>query len=65
MIESGFTLAWIDYAVMAVYFIFVLGIGWALKRYMKDASAFLEAAGPCRPGWPGWPSSPPTSAPSR
>lgn len=45
-----FDLGWIDYSVMAVYFLFVLGIGWALKRYMKDASAFLEA-GRSMPAW--------------
>lgn len=48
--SSGFTLSWIDYAVMIIYFVFVLGIGWALKRYMKDASAFLEA-GRSMPAW--------------
>jgi solute:Na+ symporter, SSS family len=45
-----FKLEWIDYAVMLVYFAFVLGIGWALKRYMKDANAFLEA-GRSMPAW--------------
>ena len=50
MNDAGFTLAWIDYLVMIVYFAFVLGIGWALKRYMKDASAFLEA-GRSMPAW--------------
>src|ERR1035437_8506082 len=45
-----FKLEWIDYAIMIVYFAFVLGIGWALKRYMKDASAFLEA-GRSMPAW--------------
>jgi solute:Na+ symporter, SSS family len=45
-----FQLAWIDYAVMIIYFAFVLGIGWVLKRYMKDASAFLEA-GRSMPAW--------------
>lgn len=48
--DAGFTLSWIDYLVMIIYFIFVLGIGWALKRYMKDASAFLEA-GRSMPAW--------------
>ena len=48
--SSGFTLSWIDYSVMIIYFAFVLGIGWALKRYMKDASAFLEA-GRSMPAW--------------
>jgi solute:Na+ symporter, SSS family len=45
-----FKLEFIDYAVMSVYFLFVLGIGWALKRYMKDANAFLEA-GRSMPAW--------------
>jgi SSS family solute:Na+ symporter len=45
-----YTLGWIDYTVMIIYFIFVLGIGWALKRYMKSASAFLEA-GRSLPAW--------------
>jgi len=48
--SSGFVLSWIDYSVMIIYFGFVLGIGWALKRYMKDASAFLEA-GRSMPAW--------------
>jgi SSS family solute:Na+ symporter len=45
-----FNLEWIDYAIMFIYFLFVLGIGWALKRYMKDANAFLEA-GRSMPAW--------------
>lgn len=49
MVET-FNLEWIDYTVMLVYFAFVLGIGWALKRYMKNASAFLEA-GRSMPAW--------------
>jgi len=47
---AGFSLSWIDYTIMIVYFVFVLGIGWALKRYMKDANAFLEA-GRSMPAW--------------
>src|SRR5512138_985572 len=47
---NSFNLEWIDYAVMIIYFLFVLGIGWALKRYMKDANAFLEA-GRSMPAW--------------
>ena len=39
--EQTFDLHWIDYAIMLIYFVFVLGIGWVLKRYMKDANAFL------------------------
>jgi len=45
-----FQLEWIDYTVMIIYFAFILGIGWVLKRYMKDASAFLEA-GRSMPAW--------------
>jgi solute:Na+ symporter, SSS family len=48
--NTSFVLSWIDYTVMIVYFLFVLGIGWALKRYMKDANAFLEA-GRSMPAW--------------
>ncbi|MEI6455645.1 MAG: sodium:solute symporter family protein [bacterium] len=48
--NTGFSLSWIDYLVMIVYFVFVLGIGWALKRFMKDANAFLEA-GRSMPAW--------------
>ena len=31
MVEN-FTLSILDYAIMAIYFVFVLGIGWALKK---------------------------------
>jgi len=48
--NTSFALSWIDYTIMIVYFLFVLGIGWALKRYMKDANAFLEA-GRSMPAW--------------
>lgn len=43
-------LSLIDWLIIMVYFVFVLGIGWALKRYMKNASAFLEA-GRSLPAW--------------
>jgi len=48
--ETGFNLGAVDYSIMIIYFLFVLGIGWALKKYMKDASAFLEA-GRSLPAW--------------
>lgn len=48
--DLKFDLSWIDYTIMLVYFIFVLGIGWALRKYMKNASAFLEA-GRSMPAW--------------
>lgn len=44
------SLGWIDYVIMIIYFVFVLGIGWALKRYMKSSTAFLEA-GRSLPAW--------------
>jgi SSS family solute:Na+ symporter len=47
---GSFTLTWIDWAIMLIYFVFVLGIGWALKKYMKSANAFLEA-GRSLPAW--------------
>lgn len=43
-------LVWIDYAVMAIYFIFVLGIGWALKRYMRTSTDFF-LSGRSIPAW--------------
>ena len=45
-----FNLTWIDYTIIIIYFVFVLGIGWALKKYMKNAAAFLEA-GRSLPAW--------------
>lgn len=44
------TLGWIDYVIIIIYFIFVIGIGWALKRYMSSSKAFLEA-GRSLPAW--------------
>ncbi len=43
-------LTWIDYLIMMIYFVFVLGIGWFLRKYMKNANAFLEA-GRSMPAW--------------
>lgn len=40
----------IDYVIMVIYFVFVLGIGWFLRKYMKDATQFLEA-GRSLPAW--------------
>jgi solute:Na+ symporter, SSS family len=48
--ETSFSLAWIDWSIMIVYFVFVLGIGWVLKKFMSSASAFLEA-GRSLPAW--------------
>lgn len=48
--QTTFSLGAIDWTIILIYFIFVLGIGWALKRYMKDSKAFLEA-GRSLPAW--------------
>ena len=40
----------IDWIIMAVYFAFVLGIGFALKRYMKTSTDFF-LAGRSIPAW--------------
>ena len=43
-------LALIDYAILVVYFAFVLGIGWALRRYMKSSTDFF-LSGRSIPAW--------------
>ncbi len=43
-------LGWIDYIILVVYFIFVLGIGWALKRHMKSSTDFF-LSGRSIPAW--------------
>src|SRR5436853_7193128 len=43
-------LGFIDYLILSVYFLFVLGIGWALKRYMKTSSDFF-LSGRSIPAW--------------
>jgi solute:Na+ symporter, SSS family len=40
----------IDWTIMAVYFVFVLGIGATLKRYMKTSVDFFQA-GRAIPAW--------------
>src|SRR5690349_16969130 len=44
------SLQWIDYLVMIVYFSFVIGIGFALRRYMQTASDFFQS-GRSIPAW--------------
>src|SRR5512141_364814 len=43
-------LATIDYAIMAVYFVAVLGVGMALKRAMRTSTDFF-LAGKALPAW--------------
>jgi hypothetical protein len=40
---NTFNLTWNDYSIMIINIAIVLGIGWALKKYMKNERAFLEA----------------------
>ena len=44
------TLTFIDWAIMLIYFLFVLGIGFALKRYMKTSTDFF-LSGRSIPAW--------------
>src|SRR5256884_825222 len=44
------TLGWVDYAVMALYFAFVLGIGAALRRYVRTSEDFF-LSGRSTPAW--------------
>jgi len=39
-----------DYLILAIYFIFVLGIGFVLKRYMKGSKDFFQS-GRSIPAW--------------
>lgn len=43
-------LHWIDYSILLAYVAFVLGIGFALTRYMKTSSDFLTS-GRSIPTW--------------
>src|SRR5712691_2133504 len=43
-------LTFLDWAIMVIYFVFVLGIGFALKRYMKTSTDFF-LSGRSIPAW--------------
>src|SRR5437667_4003773 len=43
-------LTFIDWTIMVIYFVFVLGIGFALKRYMKTSKDFF-LSGRSLPAW--------------
>ena len=47
---TAINLAWIDYVILIAYTAFVVGIGFALKRYMKSSSDFLTS-GRSIPAW--------------
>jgi SSS family solute:Na+ symporter len=40
----------IDYTILIVYFSFVLGVGWALKRFVKSSEDFF-LSGRSIPAW--------------
>src|SRR5579871_2911772 len=40
----------VDYAILIIYFGFVIGIGWVLKRYMKGSADFF-LSGRSIPAW--------------
>src|SRR5579859_3485415 len=50
MQHSYIQLGWIDYLILLVYFVFVIGIGWVLKRYMKGSADFF-LSGRSIPAW--------------
>lgn len=43
-------LTYLDWTIMVIYFVFVLGIGFALKRYMKTSTDFF-LSGRSIPAW--------------
>jgi len=44
------SLAWVDYLILMVYFTFVIGIGWVLKKHLKTSADFFES-GRSLPAW--------------
>jgi len=47
---NGIQLAGIDWAILCIYFAFVLGIGWVLRRHMRTSTDFL-LSGRAIPAW--------------
>jgi SSS family solute:Na+ symporter len=43
-------LAWVDYSILLAYTVFVIGIGFALRRYMKTSADFF-LSGRSIPAW--------------
>jgi hypothetical protein len=50
---TTFQPAFVDYAILALYFAFILGIGVALKRYTRSSTDFL-LSGRSIPGMGSW-----------
>ncbi|KAB2642344.1 MAG: Na+/galactose cotransporter [Verrucomicrobia bacterium] len=49
-LAEAVNLAAVDYSILLIYVVFVLGIGFALKRYMKTSADFLTS-GRSIPAW--------------
>jgi solute:Na+ symporter, SSS family len=49
-VPQGIELGGIDYVILVVYFLFVLGIGWALRRQTKTSEDFF-LSGRSIPAW--------------
>src|SRR5438093_7462505 len=47
---TSIQLGLIDYTILVIYFAFVLGIGWTLRRYMKTSTDFF-LSGRSIPAW--------------
>ncbi len=43
-------LAGVDYLILSLYFVFVLAIGWVLRKYLKTSTDFFES-GRSLPAW--------------
>ena len=43
-------LAWIDYSIIVIYFVFVVAVGYVLKRFMRTSEDFF-LSGRAIPGW--------------
>ena len=48
--SHALTLTGVDYAILIIYFLFVLGIGWVLKRSVSGSKDFFES-GRSLPAW--------------
>lgn len=50
MVDVRLDAQWIDYAIIALYFVFVLGVGWFAKRGASDSIQFF-LSGRSLPAW--------------
>ena len=50
MVDLRLDAQWIDYAIIALYFVFVLGVGWYAKRGVSTSIEFF-LSGRSLPAW--------------